>query len=244
MRLRHIHGAEESIASSPFVIQDPEKHKGRWTQVFGRRSPLEIEVGMGKGRFIMELAGLHPDVSYIGIERYPSVLLRGLEKRTGLELDNIYFMCIDAGRMADIFAPGEVSRIYLNFSDPWPKDRHAKRRLTSPAFLDVYDKILAPDGMIEFKTDNRSLFDYSLESIPASGWEITDHTFDLANSPMSQGNVMTEYEMKFTSDGKPICKLIARRGPALPSNPHLLPVSAYPDFKKQPKPESGHGAAT
>ena len=158
MRLRHIPGAEEAIASSPYVIQDPELKKGAWNQVFGNSHPIEIEVGMGKGRFLMELALSHPDVNYIGIERYSSVLLKGLQKRARLELANIFFLCIDARDMADIFAPGEVSRIYLNFSDPWPKDRHAKRRLTSPAFLSVYEKILSDQGEIEFKTDKQILF--------------------------------------------------------------------------------------
>lgn len=211
MRLRHIRGAEESIASSPYVIQEPETRRGNWNQVFCNSNPIEIEVGMGKGRFIMELAQTHPDINYIGIERYSSVLLRGLEKRSQLELDNIYFMCIDAKTLPDIFAPGEVSRIYLNFSDPWPKDRHAKRRLTSPAFMGVYGRILAPGGTVEFKTDNRELFEYSLESIPASGWNILAHTFDLHGNPMAEGNVMTEYEMKFAGEGKPICKLIASK---------------------------------
>ena len=203
MRLRHIPGAEETIASSPYVIQEPSIHKG----------PIQIEVGMGKGRFLMELAASNPDINYIGIERYSSVLLRALEKRAQLELSNIYFMCIDAKDMADIFAPGEVDKIYLNFSDPWPKDRHAKRRLTSPAFLAVYSQILAPEGVVEFKTDNRPLFDYSMEAIPAAGWEIKAHTFDLHHSPMAQGNVMTEYETKFSQMGNPICKLIAGRAP-------------------------------
>ena len=135
MRLRHIRGAEETIAESPYVIQEPELHKGSWNQVFGNDNPIQIEVGMGKGRFIMELAKQNPDINYIGIERYSSVLLRGLQKRAQLELNNIYFMCIDAKNMADYFAPGEVNKIYLNFSDPWPKDRHAKRRLTSPYFM-------------------------------------------------------------------------------------------------------------
>lgn len=211
MRLRHIQGAEETIASSPFVIQEPEHHRGAWNQVFGNSHPLEIEVGMGKGRFIMEKAAANPDINYIGIERYSSVLLRGLQKRGEMELNNIYFMCIDAKDLADIFAPGEVDNIYLNFSDPWPKDRHAKRRLTSPEFMSVYHKILAPQGTVEFKTDNRGLFEYSLESIPSAGWEVAEHTFDLHRSPMSEGNVMTEYEMKFASEGKPICKLIAGR---------------------------------
>ena len=211
MRLRHIKGAEETIASSPYVIQEPKTKKGRWHEVFKNDHPIQIEVGMGKGRFIMELAAAHPNINYIGIERYSSVLLRGLQKRAGLELDNIYFLCVDARDMADLFAPGEVDRIYLNFSDPWPKDRHAKRRLTSPDFMSVYGKILAPEGTVEFKTDNRGLFDYSLEAIPEAGWVITEHTFDLHHSPMAEGNVMTEYEAKFSSEGKPICKLIARR---------------------------------
>ncbi len=213
MRLRHIPGAEETIASSPYVIQEPSIHKGAWHQVFENTNPIQLEVGMGKGRFLMELAASNPDINYIGIERYSSVLLRALEKRAQLELSNIYFMCIDAKDMAEIFAPGEVDKIYLNFSDPWPKDRHAKRRLTSPAFLAVYDQILAPEGVVEFKTDNRPLFDYSMEAIPAAGWEIKAHTFDLHHSPMAQGNVMTEYETKFSQMGNPICKLIAGRAP-------------------------------
>lgn len=213
MRLRHIKGAEDIIAASPFVIQNPEMKRGSWNKVFGNSNPLEIEVGMGKGRFIMELAALNSNTNYIGIERYSSVLLRGLQKRAGLDLSNVYFMCIDARNLGDIFACGEVGHIYLNFSDPWPKDRHARRRLTSPAFMAVYDKILAPEGVVEFKTDNRELFEYSLESIPSAGWEVIEHTFDLHNSPMAKGNVMTEYEMKFAADGKPICKLVAIRNP-------------------------------
>ena len=210
MRLRHIPGAEEAIAQSPFVIHNPEELKGCWNQAFQESAPLHIEVGMGKGRFIMELAQSHPKLHFIGIERYSSVLLRALQKRQQLDLSNIFFLCVDAKNLDQFFAPGEVSRIYLNFSDPWPKDRHAKRRLTSPQFLTVYQKILAPDGAVEFKTDNRGLFEYSLESIPAAGWQITEQTFDLHHSPMAVGNVMTEYEEKFASEGKPICKLIAR----------------------------------
>ncbi|MDO4328358.1 MAG: tRNA (guanosine(46)-N7)-methyltransferase TrmB [Lachnospiraceae bacterium] len=211
MRLRHIRGAEERIAESPYVVQDPRGEKGHWAERFGNTNPIEIEVGMGKGKFIMELAQKNPDKNYIGIERYSSVLLRGLEKREQLELTNIWFLCIDAKEMTEIFAPGEVSRIYLNFSDPWPKDRHAKRRLTSPEFMKVYDQILEKDGTVEFKTDNRGLFDYSLESIPEAGWSIRQHTFDLHHSELAEGNVMTEYETKFAAEGKPICKLVAGR---------------------------------
>ena len=211
MRLRHIPGSEEEIAASPYVIQNPAGKKGCWKDVFGNENPIEIEIGMGKGRFIMELAALHPNINYVGIERYPSVLLRGLQKRAELELNNIYFMCVDAKNLAEIYAPGEVEKIYLNFSDPWPKDRHEKRRLTSEEFMAVYNQILRPDGVVEFKTDNRGLFDYSLEAIPRAGWKIADFTYDLHNSEMGIGNVMTEYEEKFSSKGNPIYKLIACR---------------------------------
>lgn len=211
MRLRHIPGSEQEISESPYVIQYPEQHRGSFGKFYGNNNPLEIEVGMGKGKFIMELARINPAVNYIGIERYPSVLLRALQKRAEMELDNIYFMCVDAKNLAEIFAPGEVNRIFLNFSDPWPKDRHTKRRLTSPEFMQVYDQILKPDGVVEFKTDNRGLFEYSLEAIPQAGWKVLAYSFDLHHSEMAAGNVMTEYEMKFSAVGNPIFKLIACR---------------------------------
>lgn len=212
MRLRNIPGARETVANSPFVVQEPSTVRGRWKDVFGNENPIFIEVGMGKGKFLMELAQKHPEINYVGIERYSSVLLRGLQKREELDLSNIWFLCIDARQLAEVFEEGEVERIYLNFSDPWPKDRHAKRRLTSPEFMAVYDKILAADGQVEFKTDNEGLFDYSLESIPQAGWRIEASTRDLHHSPMAEGNVMTEYEEKFASKGNSICKLIAKRG--------------------------------
>ena len=139
------------------------------------------------------------------------MLLRALQKREELEIPNIYFMCVDAKELGEIFAPGEVEKIYLNFSDPWPKDRHAKRRLTSPDFMKVYDQVLAKDGCVEFKTDNQDLFTYSLEAIPEAGWKIKAFTRDLHHSDMAEGNVMTEYETKFSAMGNPICKLIASR---------------------------------
>ncbi len=211
MRLRHIPGAEEAIEQSPYVIHEPKEMKGKWDSVFGNRNPIHIEVGMGKGRFIMELAQRNPQINYIGIERYSTVLLKALQKREQLPVSNICFMCIDAKELGEIFEKGEVEKIYLNFSDPWPKDRHAKRRLTSPQFMAVYDQVLAEDGDVEFKTDNRGLFDYSLESIPEAGWKVKGHTFDLHHSPMAEGNVMTEYEEKFSSRGQAICKLTAVR---------------------------------
>lgn len=159
----------------------------------------------------MELAQRRPQVNFLGIERYPSVLLRAIKKQEELQLTNLRFLCLDARELSDIFAPGEVSRIYLNFSDPWPKDRHAKRRLTSPEFMKIYDCILEKDGTVEFKTDNQGLFSYSLKSIPESGWQIRYSTRDLHHTDMAQDNVMTEYEEKFSSLGNPICKLIASR---------------------------------
>ena len=211
MRLRHIPGSEQQIEESPFVISGPEEFRGQWNMFFGNENPLHIEVGLGKGRFITELAAAHPEINYIGIERYTSVLLKAVEKRSLLFLPNLYFLCVDARTLPDIFAEGEVDRIYLNFSDPWPKDRHAKRRLTSPQFMALYDRILAPEGQVEFKTDNMGLFDYSLESIPEAGWTITASTKDLHHSDMAEGNIMTEYEAKFSAMGNPICKLIAVR---------------------------------
>ena len=218
MRLRHIPGAEEQIGESPYVIQEPREYRGRWAELFGNGNPVRIEVGMGKGRFLMELAAANPGINYVGIEMYSTVLLKAIRKRENLNLPNLWFLRVDARTLADIFGPEEVDRIYLNFSDPWPKDRHAKRRLTSPEFLAVYHKILKYDGVLEFKTDNRDLFDYSLESIPRAGWTVQMCTFDLHHSPYIEGNVMTEYEEKFSSRGAPICKYIIHPGSEMYEN--------------------------
>lgn len=215
MRLRNIPGADEAIAQSPYCIQDATAYTGKWHTLFPQKAPLHIEIGMGKGQFIMGMAKAHTDINYIGIEKYTSVLLRAVQKMEAEEtpLDTLRFLCFNAEDIAEIFAPGEVDRIYLNFSDPWPKDRHAKRRLTSSAFLDRYDQILAKGGHIEFKTDNRDLFDFSVEEINASStWQIQALTYDLHNdASMNVGNIMTEYEEKFSSKGNPICKLICNR---------------------------------
>ena len=219
MRLRNIPRAESVLEACKEVVKNPESLCGHWNQEFQNERPLHIEIGMGKGQFLLTLAAENPQINYVGIERYSSVLLRAVEKFQELEAEgkdpaNIRFICMDANDLPTVFAPAEVSRIYLNFSDPWPKDRHAKRRLTSPDFMAVYDQILAADGTVEFKTDNKGLFDYSLEAIPEAGWTITAHTFDLHHDPvMCAGNVMTEYEEKFSSMGNPICKLIAMREP-------------------------------
>ena len=214
MRLRNIPGAGDVIEASPYCINEPNEYKGSWkSKIFGNDKPLYIEIGMGKGRFIIDNALAYPDINFIGIERYTSVLLRAVQKVAEQEIPNLRFICIDAALLADFFEKGEVDKIYLNFSDPWPKDRHSHRRLTSEKFLSVYDQVLKADGVIEFKTDNTGLFDFSLETIKESTiWQIQDFTYDLHNEPrMNEGNIMTEYEEKFSSLGNPIHKLIACR---------------------------------
>lgn len=215
MRLRNIPGSREVIAASDFVVHEDvmKEKKGHWNEVFGNDRPLYIEVGMGKGRFITELAMQHPENNYVGIEKYSSVLLRALEKREQLpELDNLLFLRMDAEELPLVFGKNEVAGIYLNFSDPWPKDRHAKRRLPSKEFLARYDQILKPDGKVEFKTDNRGLFEFALEQAKEAQWTVEACTFDLHNNEeMMQGNIMTEYEERFSSQGNPICKLIESR---------------------------------
>ena len=215
MRLRNIPGAHDVIQKHPIAIKNEVQHKGKWNEVFGNDNPIYVEIGMGKGQFLLQLAKLNPDVNYIGIERYSSVLLRALEKFDSeefCELKNIRFICMNAFELPNVFEYGEVAKIYLNFSDPWPKARHASRRLTSTNFFAQYDKVLAKDGVVEFKTDNRGLFEFSLEQVEEAGWKLVAHTFDLHHDEsMNAGNVMTEYEEKFSSMGNPIHKLIATR---------------------------------
>ena len=176
--------------------------------------PLHIEIGMGKGNFLLEMARRNPDVDYIGIEQYSSVLVHPVRrldemKQAGTPLTNILLMRVNAELLTDLFAPGEVDRIYLNFSDPWPKDRHAKRRLPGRVFLGRYAAVLSAGGRVEFKTDNRGLFDFALEESKEAGWTLDACTYDLHHDAvLSEGNVMTEYEAKFSAQGNPICKLI------------------------------------
>lgn len=212
MRLRNIKGSKEYIDQSPFVVHEPETYRGDWKRLFQNEHPLHLEIGMGKGQFIHTLASRHPDINYIGIEMYSSVLYRALERREQTELDNLYFLRFDAKYIEDIFAQNEVNKIYLNFSDPWPKDRHAKRRLTSPAFLAHYDRILTKEGTIQFKTDNRPLFDFSVDSVNESEiWHIDELTYDLHHSEFVEDNIMTEYESRFVAENKPICRFVISR---------------------------------
>ena len=211
MRLRNVPGARETIIENQFSIQQPEQMKGKWAEVFQNDHPIHIEVGMGKGQFIIEMARRNPEVNYIGIEKYSSVLVRAVEKLEAFEQDNLRLIRMDAENIEEVFDKDEVDRIYLNFSDPWPKDRHAKRRLTSTRFLERYDNILTPEGRVMFKTDNKDLFDFSLEQVEEAGWILENHTYDLHHSEYNEGNVMTEYEEKFSAKGNPICRLVAYR---------------------------------
>lgn len=212
MRLRNVAGSREAISESRFVVQNPEEYKNRWHELFGNSKPIHIEIGMGKGRFIMDMARLHPDINYVGIEKFSSVLIRGIQKMEAQELPNLYFIRMDAENITDVFGTEEVEKIYLNFSDPWPKDRHAKRRLPSREFLNRYNVILYKKGNIEFKTDNKELFTFALEQLKDAGWHLDKVTYDLHNdADMMQGNVMTEYEERFSSMGNPIYKYIISR---------------------------------
>jgi tRNA (guanine-N7-)-methyltransferase len=212
MRLRNIPGAAEAVAAHHACVTADETLAGRWQELFGNSRPIRMEIGMGKGRFLMTLAEQNPSVNYIGVERYCSVLYRAIQKYDENPLPNLRFLCIDAAAVDTLFAPGEIDRIYLNFSDPWPKDRHAKRRLTSQAFLSRYDRILKPEGTIEFKTDNQDLFSWSLEQLSPAGWQLDAATRDLHHDPvLNKGNIMTEYEQKFSAAGNPICKMIISR---------------------------------
>ena len=212
MRLRNITGSREVIAENEYVVHDYKEHRGKWSEIFGNDNPIRIEIGMGKGRFIMDQARVNPDVNFVGIEKYSSVLLRALQKMEEDPLPNVMFIRMDAEEITEVFGEGEVDRIYLNFSDPWPKDRHAKRRLPSRAFLERYDVILKKDGVLEFKTDNVDLFAFAEQELEESKWSEVAVTYDLHNDPvMNEGNIMTEYEEKFSSKGNPICKYIIKR---------------------------------
>ena len=209
MRLRNIKNAPERLAQNErdFVV-NPTEYKGDWHKLFGNDNPIHIEIGMGKGQFLSTLATKNPNVNYIGIEKFSSVLLRASEKLELLELANVKIINVDAKNLEEVFAEDEIDRIYLNFSDPWPKNAHAKRRLTSNRFLPIYEKILQRDGDIHFKTDNRILFEFSLESLNNYGVQLSNISLDLHNSDYPD-NIVTEYEEKFSKFG-PIYRLEAK----------------------------------
>ena len=212
MRVRHKPWAAEKLAEHPeYVVTELISQKGKWQESFKNEAPIHIEVGSGKGQFIVGMAAQNPDINYIGIELQTSVAVTALDKMLEAQLPNVKLLNTDGGLLSDYFEEGEVDRVYLNFSDPWPKDRHAKRRLTSKEFFKRYDVILAQGGIVEFKTDNNMLFDFSLEEIENTAFIVKEFTRDLHNSPMNEGNIMTEYEEKFSSMGNPINKLVAVR---------------------------------
>lgn len=214
MRLRNIKGARDVIKDTSFCIKEPENYKGRWNEeIFHNNNPIHVEIGMGKGKFIMELAMKNPDINYVGIEKYSSVLLRSIQKMNAMEepLSNLVFIRFDAEHITEIFGQEEVDKIYLNFSDPWPKDRHAKRRLPSKEFIARYKQILAKGHMVEFKTDNIDLFDFALSQIEEANATLVAKTYDLHNDEkLNEGNIMTEYEERFSSMGNKICKCIIK----------------------------------
>ena len=210
MRLRNNPKAYEIMEeNADLVILKPEEHKGHYHDIFEINQPLYIEIGMGKGDFIYQNALKHPENNYIGIEKFPSVLASEINKINMQEtkITNLRLMRYDAILLGDVFNENEVDKIYLNFSDPCHKNRHEKRRLTSSKFLDVYHKILVNDGVIEFKTDNRGLFEYSLQSVTENNYHLDYVSLDLHNSPEANDNIMTEYERKFSVNG-PIYKMI------------------------------------
>ncbi|MGI6107347.1 MAG: tRNA (guanosine(46)-N7)-methyltransferase TrmB [Lachnospiraceae bacterium] len=222
MRLRKVKGAEEAVAACPCLVADPKDHRGHFAEVFGQEAaghPLHLEIGMGKGRFITEMACRHPEINFVGMERFASVLVRAVEKQDELQLPNVRFLFKDAEQLNAYFGENEIDRIYLNFSDPWPKDRHAKRRLSSPVYLARYCHVLRPGGVVEQKTDNAALFEYSLESFRENGWTITSLTYDLHHSEFAEDNVMTEYEQRFSQLGNKIMRLTAVRPDSVPPVP-------------------------
>lgn len=203
MRMRHKKHQEERMeAVGAYLVTGP--------QSLSSRLPLHLEIGCGKGGFITETARRNPDIQFLAVEKVPSVLVLAMEKVAAEELSNVQFFSGDVMRLADYPLAGKCERIYLNFSDPWPRTKHAKRRLTAPSFLALYRQLLVENGEIIMKTDNVPLFEYSLETLPENGFVLTDTTYDL-HSLNDPNNVVTEYEANFSSQGISICRLIARR---------------------------------
>lgn len=205
MRLKKVKGAGEKIEKSPYLIKNPSEYCGDYKKIFNNSNPIRIEVGMGKGNFIINSALNNKDINFIGIEKYDSVLVRAIEKLEDKDIPNLKLICMDAKEIDEIFK-NEIDLVYLNFSDPWPKKRHADRRLTSSVFLKKYDNIFKNDKKIILKTDNRKFFEYSVTSFSNYGYKIMDISLNLHedNDPL---NVQTEYEEKFSSKGMPIYKV-------------------------------------
>ncbi|MGE7918617.1 tRNA (guanosine(46)-N7)-methyltransferase TrmB [Viridibacillus sp. NPDC093762] len=211
MRLRHKPWAEEFIASHPdIVVPNPEEQKGKWNEVFQNDNPLHIEVGTGKGQFITGMAIANPEINYIGIELFDSVIVKAVEKvQAAGQPSNLRLLKVNGSDLEKFFEKNDVDRLYLNFSDPWPKTRHAKRRLTHSGFLSIYENILPDFGEVHFKTDNRGLFENSLVSMSQYGMKLVYVSLDL-HKEMPEDNIMTEYEEKFSAKGQPIYRVEAQ----------------------------------
>ncbi len=203
MRLRNVKRAFERIDDFEAIVQDPIEYKGKWHEFFGNTNPIYIEIGMGKGQFLIEHARRNPDINYIGFEKFTVVLVRALERieREASDLKNLSVVRFDAEQILDMFDDNEVARVYLNFSDPWPKDRHYKRRLTYRDFLNKYRKVMVEEGLVVFKTDNDGLFEFSIKEMEALGMHFNKLTRDLHMTEWAIDNVMTEYETKFHLEG-------------------------------------------
>ena len=213
MRLRNVPGAREVMVENEYVFTEPEGMCGTWKEVFGNDNPIHIEIGMGKGTFITTLAGMNPDINYVGIEKYSSVLLRAVEKQDELQLPNLRFIRMDAENINEVFGVDEVDRIYLNFSDPWPKARHHRRRLTSRCFLSKYTEVLNESKSLIFKTDNRNLFEFTLLELSARKDSLISVDLDLHSKdfePDDERLILTEYEKRFMAQKLPIYRLEAQ----------------------------------
>ncbi len=207
MRLRNIKGAHDIIGASRYFVINPKDYRGKMSKLFGNDNAIEIEIGMGKGDFLINKALKNPHINFIGIEKYASVLVKAIKKLENIELNNLKIMNIDANTIDEVFTK-EITKIYLNFSDPWPKKKHADRRLTSPIFLDKYSNIFKKDYVIEMKTDNQKLFAYSLVTLSQNGYVFSKVKLDLY-SDLDDDNIATEYERKFHNLGLPIYQLSA-----------------------------------
>lgn len=201
MRLRNVKGASLKIELSPYIVKDYKNYKGKFNTLFNNNNPICIEIGMGKGSFIINMAKLNPEINFIGIEKFDSVMVRAVEKLALERIDNLKLIKMDADMINEVFEK-EIDKIYLNFSDPWPKERHHKRRLTDANFLNKYDNVFKYDKNIIFKTDNRKLFEFSIKSFTDYGYKIKSLSLDLHDDNIP--NVETEYEIKFSSKGYPI----------------------------------------
>ncbi|MBU9721074.1 MULTISPECIES: tRNA (guanosine(46)-N7)-methyltransferase TrmB [Bacillaceae] len=209
MRLRNKPWAERVIVENPQIVEpEPRKWRGKWNEIFGNNHPIHVEVGTGKGRFVTRLGEAHPEWNVIGVEKYDSVIITGVERLQENPQQNVRLLKEDVTELTEFFAPNEIDRLYINFTDPWPKNRHAKRRLTHEGYLKQYKEVLKETGEIHMKTDNQGLFEYSLESLSQFGFKLKNICLDLHKSDI-QGNIMTEYEERYNKRGMKIYRVEA-----------------------------------